>query len=83
MFSILFEYMARACSTSFVNATNFSLLAFFCSFVSRGRIFFIFGGVVKAMDQQAEGGKYYKASEYERCFYFQENKNRGYIPISS
>ena len=51
IFSILFEYTVRACSMSFVNATNFSLLVFFCSSVSQGRIFLILGEVVLTMGQ--------------------------------
>ena len=70
--------MVRACSTSFVNTINFSLLAVFCSPVSRGRILLIFGEVVTAMGERCE------VSEHEEALLFPTNKkNTGYIPISN
>ena len=67
---ILFEYMARACWTSFINAMNFSLLAFFCASVRRGQIFLTLEEMVRVMNVWTESGKHYEASRHESILLF-------------
>ena len=74
IFLILFEYTVRACSMSFVNATNFSLLVFFCSSVSRGRILLNFWEVVITMGSIGKGGDDCEASQSEEALLFLKNK---------